>query len=111
MLTLSNTPADEQLSRLGYPGGDFGRLILKPIFGAEFGNAFAHSTILKSFVDSVSVVLSIDLFAEKNEKLTQISEMDDPTFTFAHFGPPHPPSIFDRDGKSHSEKRRWPWRH
>jgi len=100
MITLSNPHADEQLSRLGYPGGDFGRLILEPFFGAEFGNVFARSTILKSFVDSVSVALSIDLFAEKNEKLKQISEMDDPTFTFAHFGPPHPPLIFDRDGNS-----------
>jgi hypothetical protein len=100
ILTLSNPNADEELSRIEYPWGAFGRLILQPVFGAEFGHVFARSTMLRQFVDKGVTVFAADLFNEKIERLKQISEVDDPTFTFAHFAPPHPPYVFDREGNS-----------
>ncbi len=32
------------------------------------------------------------------EKLSEIPELEEPTFTFAHIIAPHPPFVFDRDG-------------
>ena len=43
------------------------------------------------------------LFTSNIEQLKRIPAMDGPTFTFAHFFPPHPPYLFDRDGNLHSE--------
>ena len=98
VITLTNPHADKQLSRLEYPWGPFGRIVVQPIMGNEFGYVFARSTMLRSAVDVGILVAAVDLFNNKIERLQRISEVTDPTFTFAHFAPPHVPYVFDRDG-------------
>ena len=38
------------------------------------------------------------IFTSNIEHLKRIPEMEGPKFTFAHFYPPHPPYLFDRQG-------------
>ena len=97
-ITLSNPHADARLSRLDYPLGTFGRLVLQPVLGNEFSYFFTRTTLLRNAVDQGFVYFAADLFSSKIEQLKRISEVEGPTFTFAHFAPPHPPYVFDREG-------------
>lgn len=69
-----------------------------------------------------SILLSLERFQVGDadsvlfafEKLSEIPEMQEPTFTFTHIVSPHPPYLFDRDGnklaiysKSFNEPAAW----
>lgn len=97
-LTLDNPHAERELSTQAYPLGAFGRAIIKPVLGSDFGYFFSQTTPMRHVLERVFSLFSVELFNDKIAQLKIISLIDDPTFTFAHFTPPHPPYVFDRDG-------------
>lgn len=98
-ITKFKSDADDQLStRIKYPLGGFGRVFFPTFLGSEFGVHFTRTTLLRNALDAGFVRLSANLFSDKIDQLKRISEVDDPTFTFAHFYPPHPPYLFNREG-------------
>ena len=102
-ITKFKTDADDQLSmQIKYPLGGFGRVVFPTFLGSEFGVFFTRTTLLRNAVDVGFVYLAADLFNNKIEQLKRISEEESPTFTFAHFFPPHPPYLFDREGNVRS---------
>ena len=101
-LTLVNPHADDRISRLDYPWGTFGRLVVQPVLLNDFNYFFTRTTLLRNAVDLGVVYFATDLFTNKIEQLKRISEVERPTFTFAHFEPPHSPYVFDQDGNVRS---------
>jgi len=97
-LTLASPHAEKELSTQIYPLGAFGRLAIKPVLGTDFGYFFSRTTPMRHGLDRVFSLFAIDLFNDKVAQLKKISKIDDPIFTFAHFVPPHPPYVFDREG-------------
>lgn len=64
----------------------------------ELAAVFLQTTMLRPFVEDL---LSDDVRAmvlHAFDAMEDIPEMPDPTFTMAHFTPPHPPFLFDADG-------------
>ena len=97
-LTLASPHAEKELSTQIYPLGAFGRLVIKPVLGTDFGYFFSRTTPMRHGLDRIFNFFAIDLFNDNIAQLKKISEIDDPIFTFAHFVPPHPPYVFDREG-------------
>ena len=97
-ITLVNPHSDSGLSNIGYPFGPVGRLVLQPILGTEFNFFLIRTTMLRQFVNFGFDYFAADLFTKKIDQLKRISEVEGPTYTFAHFVPPHPPYVFDREG-------------
>ena len=101
-LTMVNPHADDELSTQAYPLGTVGRLLLQPVLGNDFGYFFSRTILLRHFVDRLFNLFAVDLFGEHLEQLKRIGSLEEPTFTFAHFVPPHPPYVFDREGNVRS---------
>lgn len=60
----------------------------------QFNNVFMQTTVLRSLVPSVSGSHNYSF-----DTLERVAEIDGPTFLLAHFILPHPPYVFDRNGK------------
>jgi len=64
----------------------------------EFSVVFLRTTALKPFLEPVLADSARQRILYSFEKLTEVPEMAEPTFTFAHYMMPHPPYLFDADG-------------
>lgn len=90
--------------------GGLGSMLAGSIIGNEFGPVLIRSTMLGPVIRLKSVGNYIN-FVEKNragvftnniEEIKKLTTLEGPKFTFAHFMPPHPPYLFDRDGNVYS---------
>jgi hypothetical protein len=64
-----------------------------PLLGGEFRSMLLRSTLLRPFCPSVA---GAHLYALG--KLSEIPQLEGPTFTFLHLVLPHLPYVFERDG-------------
>jgi len=111
----SSVDIDVDRPSLGrYPLGMLGRTLLRPVVGNDFGFTLFSKTLLghASVTHRRSSVLGsigeyVDQWIRANRastylgnlnKLVSISNDEGPTFTLAHFLPPHPPYLFDSEG-------------
>jgi len=96
---MSNQKVNGQfIPRRGNSLGRVGQIVLRPILKTEFGSTLLKSTILRTFIAQWIRYADTIAFVENMDLLASITEMEGPTFTFAHFLPPHPPYLFDRNG-------------
>ena len=85
-------------------------MVLGAIFDDEFGWTLLNTTVLRPFVREWIGYANSSLFVENVNSLKLIPDMEGPVFAFAHFLPPHPPYLFDRDGnvrKGEYDVRDW----
>ena len=102
--TRWNPNADAQFRPELYPFGRVGKLFIGPIMDNDLGSALLHYSSLWPIADKWILANSASLFVKNLEQLTKIPALEGPTFTFAHFLPPHPPYIFDQDGNARGKK-------
>ena len=96
--TRWNPHADAKFRPKLYPFGKVGELFLSPVLGNDLGSALLHFSALWPLADKWILENNASLFVKNFEQMIRIPELEGPTFTFAHFLPPHPPYVFDRDG-------------
>lgn len=65
----------------------------------EFSVVFLRTTALKPFIEPLIADNVRQKILYSFKELTEIPNMIEPTFVFAHYMMPHPPYLFDRDGK------------
>lgn len=74
--------------------------ILSRAFSDSFFASLVVSTVGKAFgLEHLFISGEARIFKYNMLKLREIAEMPEPTFTFLHSFPPHPPFIFDRNGR------------
>lgn len=66
---------------------------------SEFSIVFLRTTALKPFLEPQIADTARQRMLYSFEKLIEMPSMAEPTFVFAHYMMPHPPYLFDRDGK------------
>jgi len=113
--SASNFEVEVKYPLLGeYPLGQFGRTVLEPIVGNEFGYFLVHNTllghmtfnrvgqvkvpILGDYTDQWNRTFTASRTVEMIELLKSVPDIEGPKFIYAHFRPPHPPYVFDRNG-------------
>ena len=75
-LTLANSNADDELSTQAYPLGTFGRVVLRPVLGNDFGYFFSRASLLRHFMDRAFNLFAADLFRENLEQLKRIPQVE-----------------------------------
>ncbi len=77
---------------------NYTRMLLNNEFQEMYLSTTIFSPILGKLIKYDKRVMQWERVLYKLEKLSNIPDMDEPTFVFAHFLLPHPPFIFDREG-------------
>lgn len=65
----------------------------------DFLQSYLSVTILKDYINNLSLDEQRGLILYDFEELKKIPSIDEPKFIYAHFIPPHPPFLFDSQGK------------
>ena len=79
------------------PGPTANRLN-QPFMNA-FTAALVRSSAASPFLSRMFIADKSDIFNENMRKLRDVPSISEPTFTIIHSLPPHPPYLFDRNGK------------
>ncbi len=85
-------------TQIGSSGDFYGSL--REALLTEFSLALLGSTMSRYVtpLENVFVKQEARIFHTQMRVLREIPEMREPTFSYIHFFPPHPPYIFDREG-------------
>ena len=83
-----------------YRFGKLGPISANSIIGNDFGTFLLKSTLLGPVANQTGWILENEaaIFSSNIEQLKRIPALEGSKFTFAHFMPPHPTYLFDRDG-------------
>lgn len=73
----------------------------------EFSIVLIRTSWLSPFLSSFMIENNRHRVLNTFEKIPQIAEIDEPTFVFAHIVIPHPPFMFDQDGKKVGSAGSW----